>query len=218
MGKNNSHLIIGIAGGSGSGKTTISYELRKRVGEHNIAYIPHDAYYRDNQDMTLKERKKINYDHPDSLETELLITHLEDLSKGNYVNIPVYDFSAHSRTDKTIKIHFKPIILIEGILIFVDPKLRCLLDDKVFVDTDPDIRLLRRVRRDIHERGRRVDSILNQYEETVRPMHIKFVEPSKRYADVIVPEGGQNEVALQMITARLMKKLSEISERGNKND
>jgi len=210
MGKNNSHLIIGIAGGSGSGKTTISYELIKRVGEENIAYIPHDAYYRENKGMPLELRKNINYDHPDSLETELLIDNLKTLSAGNAINVPIYDFSTHSRTEEMLRIDCKPIILIEGILIFTDPNLRSLLDDKVFVDTDPDIRLLRRVRRDINERGRGVESILTQYEETVRPMHIKHVEPSKRYADVIIPEGGQNEVAIQMLTARLKKKLSEI--------
>ncbi len=212
MRKNKSHLIMGIAGGSGSGKTTISFELLKRVGEDNIAYIPHDAYYRENKGMPLEGRKKINYDHPDSLETELLIEHLKILSSGQAVDIPVYDFSTHSRTEETQRIESKPIILIEGILIFVNSELRKLLDDKLFVDTDPDIRLVRRVRRDVHERGRDIDSILIQYEETVRPMHIKFVEPSKRYADVIIPEGGHNEVALQMVTARLKKKLSEIKE------
>jgi uridine kinase len=212
MGKNNSHLIIGIAGGSGSGKTTISFELLKRVGKDDIAYIPHDAYYRENKSMPLEERKKINYDHPDSLETELLIEHLKLLASGQAVDIPVYDFSAHSRTEETLRVESKPIILIEGILIFVHSELRKLLDDKIFVDTDPDIRLTRRVRRDIYERGRSIDSILNQYEETVRPMHIKFVEPSKRYADVIIPEGGHNEVAIQMVTARLKKKLTEIKE------
>lgn len=212
MGKNNSHLIVGIAGGSGSGKTTISFELLRRVGADNIAYIPHDAYYRENKGMPLEDRKKINYDHPDSLETELLIEHLKILSSGLAVDIPVYDFSTHSRTKETKRIESKPIILIEGILIFVDSELRSLFDDKIFVDTDPDIRLMRRVRRDVHERGRGVDSILNQFEETVRPMHIKFVEPSKRHADVIIPEGGHNEVAIQMVTARLKKKLTEIKE------
>ena len=212
MQKNNSHLIIGIAGGSGSGKTTIAYELRKRVGDEYIAYVPHDAYYRENKDMPLELRKKINYDHPDSLETELLIKNIKELAEGNPTHIPIYDFSTHSRTKDKLKISNKPIILVEGILIFVDRNLRKLIDDKVYVDTDADIRLLRRVRRDIYERGRNVDSILNQYEETVRPMHIKYVEPSKRYADVIIPEGGQNEVALQMLTARIKKKLNEIKE------
>ena len=212
MGKNKTHQIIGIAGGSGSGKTTISFELQKRVGKENITYIPHDAYYRANLDMPLEQRKKINYDHPESLETELFIQHLKALSTGKPVQIPVYDFSSHSRTEDVQSMAIKPIILIEGILIFVDPKLRDLIDVKLFVDTDTDIRLVRRIRRDILERGRRIESILDQYEKTVRPMYNKYVEPSKQFADVIIPEGGHNEVALQMVTARMKKILTEIKE------
>lgn len=196
-------LVIGIAGGTGSGKTTIANEIVKVVGKEYVCYIPHDAYYRDLDELPLNQRAEINYDHPNSLDTQLMIEHVRILKSGTGVELPIYDFTTHSRTDKTIPIEPNPVILVEGILIFADPDLRELCDVKVFVDTDADIRLTRRIRRDIEERGRTIKSILDQYEKTVRPMHLEFVEPSKRYADIIIPEGGHNMVALEILTARL---------------
>ena len=196
-------IVIGIAGGSGSGKTTIAQEILVRVGAARIAFFPHDAYYRDLSHLSLMERTKVNFDHPDSLETELLIHHIIEIKLGNTINLPVYDFKSHSRTANTIPIEYQPIILVEGILIFTEPELRDLFDVKIFVDTDPDIRLIRRMERDISERGRTATSVIAQYQKTVRPMHLEFVEPSKRYADVIIPEGGFNLVAMDMVIARI---------------
>lgn len=196
-------LVIGIAGGTGSGKTTVANELLIRVGQKNVSYLPHDAYYKDLGDLPENQRKSVNFDHPDSLDSNLMVNHIEALRTGNSIELPVYDFSSHTRTKNTILIQSNPIILVEGILIFTESKLRDLFDVKLFVDTDPDIRLVRRIRRDITERGRSIDSVLNQYENTVRPMHLEFVEPSKRYADVIIPEGGYNQVALDMVVARI---------------
>ncbi|MGC9523199.1 MAG: uridine kinase [Anaerolineae bacterium] len=196
-------VIIGVAGGTGSGKTTVANQILARVGAEHIAYIPHDAYYRDLGHLPEEERAKVNFDHPDSLETSLLIHHLRQLRQGKAVEIPVYDFTKHSRTDQTTHVEPAPIILVEGILIFVEPELRDEFDVKIFIDTDADIRFIRRLRRDIHERGRTFDSVIQQYLKTVRPMHLEFVEPSKRYADVIIPEGGFNEVAIEMVAARI---------------
>jgi uridine kinase len=196
-------LVIGIAGGSGSGKTTIAHEILSRVGECRIAFFPHDSYYRDISHLSLSKRTEINFDHPDSLETELLIKHITMVKSGKPIDMPVYDFKTHSRTDKTIRIEPQPIIIVEGILIFVEQELRDLFDVKIFVDTDPDIRFIRRMQRDIDERGRTVTSVIERYMSTVRPMHMEFVEPSKRYADVIIPEGGFNIVALDMVVARI---------------
>ncbi len=201
-------VIIGVAGGTGSGKTTVANQILDRVGAEHIAYIPHDAYYRDLSHLPQAERAKVNFDHPDSLETSLLIEHLRRLRQGEAVEIPVYDFTRHSRTDRTTHIEPAPIILVEGILIFVEPELRDEFDVKIFIDTDADIRFIRRLRRDIHERGRTLDSVIQQYLRTVRPMHLEFVEPSKRYADVIIPEGGFNEVAIEMVAARIRGLLS----------
>jgi uridine kinase len=203
MAKFNSTIVIGIAGGTGSGKTTVANAIVKAVGEEHVAYIPHDAYYKDLNDLPPNQRSKINYDHPNSLETELMIAHVRVLKEGQGIELPIYDFTIHSRTDKTIPIKPNPVILVEGILIFSDPVLRNLCDVKIYVDTDADIRLIRRIRRDITERGRTTESVLTQYEETVRPMHLEFVEPSKRYADIIIPEGGYNQVALDIVTARI---------------
>lgn len=196
-------LVIAIAGGTGSGKTTISNLIIERVGRKNIAVLSHDAYYRDRIDLPLKKRAKLNYDHPDSLETELLVKHVKALRKCKPVEMPVYDFTTHSRKEETITIKSQPVILVDGILIFVEKELRKLFDVKIFVDTDPDIRFIRRLERDIRERGRTKESVIKQYLKTVRPMHLEFVEPSKRYADVIIPEGGLNQVALDMVTARI---------------
>jgi len=203
-------LVIGIAGGTGSGKTTVANEILARVGQHNVSYIPHDAYYKDLSDLPENQRKTINFDHPDSLDTELMIQQIICLRSGNSIQLPVYDFSAHTRTDQTIQVDPNPVLLVEGILIFIEPRLRELFDVKLFVDTDADIRLVRRIRRDITERGRTVELVLNQYVNTVRPMHLEFVEPSKRYADIIIPEGGHNEVALDMVTARIDSLLRKI--------
>ena len=196
-------LVIAIAGGTGSGKTTISNAIIERVGRKNIAVLSHDAYYRDRVDLPLKKRAKLNYDHPDSLETELLVKHVKTLKKDHIAEMPVYDFTTHSRKKETISVKPQPVILVDGILIFVEKELRKLFDVKIFVDTDPDIRFIRRLQRDIRERGRTQESVIKQYLKTVRPMHLEFVEPSKRYADVIIPEGGMNQVALDMVTARI---------------
>jgi uridine kinase len=196
-------LVIGIAGGTGSGKTTVANVLLARVGAERIAFLPHDAYYRDLADLPRAQRDIVNFDHPDSLETELLIGHLETLRRGEPAEIPVYDFTAHARTDRTTTIEPHPVILVEGILIFAEPGLRRLFDVKIFVDTPADIRFIRRLQRDMLERGRTLDSVIHQYQTTVRPMHEEFVEPSKRFADVIIPEGGLNTVAMDLVVARL---------------
>jgi uridine kinase len=196
-------LVIGIAGGTGSGKTTISNLIIDRVGRENIASLSHDAYYRDMVNLPLKKRAKVNYDHPDSLESELLVEQIKQLKRGNTIYMPVYDFTTHSRKQETITINPQPVILVDGILIFVEKDLRKLFDVKIFVDTDADLRFIRRLERDISERGRTQESVIKQYLKTVRPMHLEFVEPSKRYADVIIPEGGMNQVALDMVTARI---------------
>lgn len=196
-------IIIGVAGGTGSGKTTIANEILQRLGEDKIAYIQHDAYYRNLSHFTPKQRSKVNFDHPDSLETELLIEHLRALIAGQAIQVPVYDFTHHARTTQTLHLEPHPVVLLEGILILVEKALRDLMNVRIFVDTDADIRFIRRLKRDIHERGRSLDSVINQYLNTVRPMHLEFVEPSKRHADVIIPEGGFNPVALDMIVAQI---------------
>jgi uridine kinase len=196
-------LVLGIAGGSGSGKTTVANEILDRVGTSRIAFLPHDAYYKDISHLSFNQRVAINFDHPDSLETSLLIEHVQALKKGQPIELPVYDFKTHSRTQKTILVDPQPVILVEGILIFAERALRELFDVRIFVDTDADIRFIRRLQRDITERGRTTTSVIEQYYKTVRPMHLEFVEPSKRYADVIIPEGGFNAVALDMVVARI---------------
>ncbi len=200
-------LTLGVAGGSGSGKTTVAHRVLEAVGATKIAYIPHDAYYKDLSHLPLEERRKVNFDHPDALETALLIDHLRRLKAGETVEIPTYDFARYIRLPERQLVHPAPIILVEGILIFAEPELRRLLDVRIYVDTDADIRLLRRLRRDILERGRDLNSVLTQYEQTVRPMHLEFVEPSKRYADVIIPEGGFNDVAIEMVAAHIRERL-----------
>jgi uridine kinase len=201
-------IVIGIAGGSGSGKTTVAQEILQRVGPDRIAYIQHDSYYKDLTGLPPAQRAEVNFDHPNSLETELLICHIEQLKNGQAIEVPVYDFASDSRTSKSFIVNPRRVIIVEGILIFTDPALRALFDVKLFVDTDPDVRLIRRLQRDITERGRTVESVIKRYQATVRPMHLEFVEPSKRYADVIIPEGGFNRAAMDMGVARIESLLS----------
>jgi uridine kinase len=202
-------IVIGVAGGTGSGKTTVANQILQRVGAQHITYIPHDAYYRDHSHLSPQQRDQVNYDHPDSLETELLIEHLKELCAGHTAEIPVYDFTTHTRTQQTRCVKPASVILVEGILVFSEPELRELFDVMLYVDTDADVRFIRRLQRDIEERGRSVQSVCEQYLSTVRPMHLEFVEPSKRYANVIIPEGGFNEVAIEMVAARVRGMLEE---------
>jgi uridine kinase len=201
-------LTIGIAGGSGSGKTTVAQEILSRVGADRIAFLQHDSYYKDLSGLPPTQRAELNFDHPNSLETDLLTQHILALRDGSPVEVPIYDFSTHSRTARTFTVAPRRVILVEGILIFVDAALRELFDVKIFVDTDADIRFIRRLERDITERGRTTESVIKQYQTTVRPMHLEFVEPSKRYADVIIPEGGFNSAALDMVAARILTLLA----------
>jgi uridine kinase len=196
-------VVIGVAGGTGSGKTTVAHEILNRAGTEKISLIQHDAYYKDLSDLPLAQRAMQNFDHPDALDNSLLIEHLQKLKAGKAVEVPVYDFTTHTRTRKTRRIEPYRVVLLEGILIFADEALRKLMDVKIYVDTDADIRFIRRLERDLAERGRTMESVIHQYMATVRPMHQEFVEPSKRYADVIIPEGGFNEVAVEMIAARI---------------
>jgi uridine kinase len=196
-------LVIGIAGGSGSGKTTVAQTILQRVGTDRIAFLQHDSYYKDLRGLPPAQRNEFNFDHPNSLETDLLIKHIGALRNGKPVDVPIYDFSTDSRTAQSFTVQPRNVILVEGILIFTEAALRKLFDIKIFVDTDADLRFIRRLERDIHERGRTTDSVVKQYLHTVRPMHLEFVEPSKRYADIIIPEGGHNEAALDMVVARV---------------
>ncbi len=205
-------VIIGIAGGSGSGKTTIARSVITAVGGNTVSLIQHDAYYRDQPELAPEERAKVNYDHPDSLETELLIQHIEELRAGREILRPVYDFATHSRTTDTVLVRPEPVVVIEGILVLSEADLRDVMDLRIYVDADSDLRLMRRLRRDIIERERTLDSVMRQYEETVRPMHLQFVEPSKRYADIIVP-GGYNAGAVGTITLMIRDVLSEARQR-----
>jgi uridine kinase len=201
-------FVIGVAGGTGSGKTTVASAILRRVGEERISVLFHDAYYRDWADLPKDVLDGKNFDHPDSLETELLVRHVRALRNGMAVHAPIYDFRTHRRTAETRHVTPKPILLVEGILLFAEPELRKLFDVKVFVDTDADVRLIRRVRRDIAERGRSLESVFAQYQATVRPMHLEFVEPSKRWADLIIPEGGENAAAMEFLFARLERLLA----------
>jgi uridine kinase len=200
-------LILGIAGASGSGKTTVAQEILNRVGPDRITYLPHDAYYKDLSGLPPAQKAEVNFDHPNSLDTGLLIEHLKQLIAGNLVELPVYDFSTDSRTEKTIPIKPHRVIIVEGILIFAEPELRPLFDIKIFVDTDSDLCLIRRLQRDITERGRTPEMVIKQYLKTVRPMQLEFVEPSKRYADLIIPGGGFNAAAMDMVSARIEEML-----------
>jgi uridine kinase len=196
-------VIIGIAGGTGSGKTTVARAIYDRVGRDRIEWISHDSYYRNFDAYSPEERTKINFDHPDSLETELLTRHLDVLMKGSSVEVPLYDFATHSRKTETQRVEPRKVIIVEGILVLAEPELRKRIDIKLFVDTPADIRFVRRLVRDIESRGRSLRSVVDQYMTTVRPMHEEFVEPSKRHADLIIPEGGENQVALDAIISRV---------------
>lgn len=201
-------VIIGIAGGTGSGKTTVARSIYDRVGKDRIEWISHDSYYRNFDGYSPEQRHQINFDHPDSLETELLTRHLDVLSKGSSVEVPVYDFATHSRKSETQRVEPRKVVIVEGILVLAEPELRKRIDIKLFVDTPADIRFVRRLKRDIESRGRSLQSVIQQYLTTVRPMHEEFVEPSKRYADLIIPEGGENQVAINAIISRVEQLLA----------
>ena len=207
---NNDILVIGIAGGTGSGKTTLMNNLIQRF-EGQVTVLSHDNYYRRNDHLTYEERCRINYDEPAALETDLMARHLEQLRRGETIQCPVYDFAQHNRSNETIEIAPKSVIIVEGILIFEDQALRDLMDIKIFVDTDADVRLCRRIKRDVNKRGRSLESVLEQYQTTVKPMHEKYVEPSKKYANLVVLEGGKNWVALDMIVGRIQRHLDEVA-------
>ena len=196
-------IVFGVAGGTASGKTTIAHTILDQVGARNIAYLPHDAYYRDMAHLPLAQRAQQNYDHPDALESNLLAAHIRELRAGRPIQLPVYSFSDYTRRPETTPVAPAPVILVEGILILAEPELRELMDIKIFIDTEADIRLIRRIERDTRERGRSLSDTIFQYLDTVRPMDLEFVQPSRRYADVILPGGGQNRVAIEMVVARL---------------
>ena len=195
--------IIGICGGSGSGKSTIVKEISNLVPKHKLSIIEEDSYYKDQSDMSFSERLKTDYDHPSAFDHELMNEHIEDLISGKSINKPIYNFEENNRTKDTILVEPTEVIIIEGLMILFEEKIRDLLDIKVYIDTDSDMRIIRRVLRDINERGRTVDSVITQYLKTVRPAHFQFIEPSKRYADIIIPEGGQNKVAIELLRARI---------------
>ena len=202
-------LVIGIAGGTGSGKTTLMKRLVEAFGDV-VSVLSHDNYYRRLDHLALEERRLVNYDEPAALETELMAAHLQQLRAGRAIDCPVYDFSQHNRSDDTIHIEPRQVIIVEGILIFENPELRDLMDIRIFVDTDADIRICRRIKRDVNKRGRSLESVIEQYQTTVKPMHEKYVEPSKKYAHIVVPEGGKNVVALDMIVGRIRRHLEEV--------
>ena len=206
-------LIIGVAGGTASGKTTVVQAILERVGRERIAHIQHDSYYKDLGHLPLDERRKYNFDHPEALDTPLLVAHLRDLRHGHSVEVPCYDFATYVRLPSTRTVLPRAVVIVEGILILAEPALRALIDLKLYVDADADLRLIRRINRDIAERGRTMESVMEQYLETVRPMHLEFVEPSKRYADVIIPLGGQNVAALDLVTARILALLESAETR-----
>ena len=206
----NNILVIGIAGGTGSGKTTLMKNLIERFGDV-VTVLSHDNYYRCLDHLTFEERTRVNYDQPAALETDLMARHLDELRHGNAIDCPIYDFTQHNRAAETIRIKPTQVIIVEGILIFENRELRDLMDIKIFVDTDADVRLCRRIKRDVEKRGRSLESVLTQYQTTVKPMHEKYVEPSKKYADLVVPEGGKNFVALDMIVDRIQRHLNEVN-------
>ena len=201
-------LVIGIAGGSGSGKTTLMKRLVEQFGD-DVTVVSHDNYYRRHDELSYEERSQINYDEPAALETDLMAYHLDCLRQGQAIDCPVYDYAAHNRSDETIRIEPRKVIIVEGIMIFENEALRNLMDIRIFVDTDADVRLCRRIKRDVNKQGRTLESVLTQYQETVKPMHEQYVEPSKKYANLVVPEGGKNLVALEMITDRIRRHLNE---------
>ena len=196
-------MIIGISGGTGSGKTTVAQKIIASVGADNVVYLQQDAYYRNLGDMPIELRHNVNFDHPNALDNDLMMNHIEALRAGESIEQPIYDYATHSRKAETLHVEARPVIIVEGILIFIDPQMRRLMDLKIFVDADADIRFIRRLDRDVHERARTVESIISQYTTTVRPMHLQFVEPSKRYADIIIPEGGHNDVGIDLVTEKI---------------
>lgn len=200
-------ILIGIAGGSGSGKTTLANNLVNYFGENEVSILRHDNYYKRHDEMSYEERSRLNYDHPDAFDTELLCAHIRQLKAGHRIEMPVYDYSVHNRSDKTTPVLPNPVIILEGILIFAEPELVDLMDFRIFVDTDADERILRRIKRDVNERGRSLESVMRQYRETVKPMHDQFVEPSKRKANIIIPEGGRNQAAMQMVVDFIKNRL-----------
>ena len=200
-------ILIGIAGGSGSGKTTLANNLVNYFGENEVSILRHDNYYKRHDEMSYEERSRLNYDHPDAFDTELLCAHIRQLKAGHRIEMPVYDYSVHNRSDKTTPVLPNPVIILEGILIFAEPELVDLMDFRIFVDTDADERILRRIKRDVNERGRSLESVMRQYRETVKPMHDQFVEPSKRKATIIIPEGGRNQAAMQMVVDFIKNRL-----------
>lgn len=208
-------MVIGICGGTGSGKTSVANRLLKSVKAGDVVYLQQDSYYRNLNDLPLDFRRAVNFDHPDAVDNDLLVEHLKALKNGQQVELPVYDFKHHMRLPETLRVEPTPIIIIEGILIFADARLLQEMDIKVFVDTPDDLRFIRRLRRDIAERGRTADSVIEQYLSTVRPMHMQFVEPSKRYADVIIPEGGSNLVGIDLISGKIRERLSKTLSTGN---
>jgi uridine kinase len=201
-------FVLGVAGGSGSGKTTVVEEIVRHLGQDRVTVVHHDAYYRDFSHLSPEKRDEINFDHPSALETSLLVEHLHALLEGRPVEVPVYDFTTHTRTSLTRRMDPTDLILVDGILVLAEPGLRKIMNIKIFVDTDADIRFIRRMTRDMEERGRSLGSVVEQYESTVRPMHLEFVEPSKRYADVIIPVGGRNRVAVDMLVTKLASTLA----------
>lgn len=203
-------LLIGIAGGSGSGKTLVSRTIVRELGSDRVVVIDQDSYYRNLEDIPFRDREARNFDHPDAFDNELLESHVRDLLDGRPIEQPIYDYAAHRRLPETRSVGEHLVIVLEGILIFVDPALRRLMDIKVFIDADADVRFIRRLRRDLIERGRSADSIIRQYEESVRPMHLQFVEPTKRYADLIIPEGGHNKVAIDLLKTKIRELLREL--------
>lgn len=203
-------ILIGIAGGTGSGKTTIAKKIIEQIGTDNVVIIPQDAYYRDRNNLPLEEREKINYDHPSSFDISLLIKHLRQLGAGKDVPRLSYDYVSHTRKILPGKVPSKPVTILEGIMVLENENLRRMLDIKLYVDTDPDVRIIRRLRRDIHERGRSFENVIQQYLSSVRPMHLKFVAPSRRYADVIIPEGGHNKVAIDMVVSKIRTLLADL--------
>lgn len=201
-------LVIGIAGGSGAGKTTVAKTIVNKLGDNNVALISQDWYYLDRSHMPMEQREQINLDHPDSFDNQLLLDHLHQLQKGNSIDVPTYDYLTHTRTPKTVPLPVKPVIVIEGILVLAEKELRSVMDIKVFVDTDPDIRLIRRLTRDIKERNSTLETVIERYVKTVKPMHEAFIEPSKRHADIIIPKGGENKIGIELLTSEVEHYLS----------
>ncbi|MBL4594457.1 MAG: uridine kinase [Flavobacteriales bacterium] len=202
-------IIIGIAGGTGSGKTTVVTKIANNLPEENVTVLPQDSYYKNNSDLSFDERKKINYDHPNSIDFDLLLNHIQKLKDGKQIEQPIYSYITHSRSEDYIVVHPKQILIVEGILVFTNEVLRKLCDIKIFVHTDADDRLIRRIRRDITERGRDINEVLNRYEKTLKPMHNQFIEPTMKYADMIIPVGGENKVAIDILVSMIKEKIGK---------